>query len=51
MIDWIRSLLCDHKWRLTATGKFTSHTYGDECGHFEDYVCSKCLKTKIVKWT
>lgn len=54
MIDWIRSWFCEHKWNCVQKGPiretdiYSSHT--KFVGHYESYICPKCLKSKMVKW-
>jgi hypothetical protein len=46
---WIRRLFCSHKWRLVNFGRYTRDgQFG--YGHYQDYICDKCLKKIKVSW-
>lgn len=53
MIDWIRSLFCSHRWQCVQKGPLRETDFLGVvkiAGHYESYICPKCLRKKMVKW-
>ena len=54
MVSWIKSLFCNHEWKHIHSVQEIGYDYliGEKVtiGHYDVYVCQKCLKKKKIKY-
>ena len=53
MVSWIKSLFCNHKWKLVREVQELDYNFLGEkvvIGAYDIYVCQNCLKKKKIKY-
>ena len=50
LIDGVKSLFCQHRWKLIDEAVVYEYEYDKyPLGRKRTYICEKCLKRKIIK--